>query len=88
MFIEGSIARTHAWWNLEAVPPEGGSPGPLEPFHYNGTRINLLACDGHAVSLGPGDFGPVTGYYAEEAYTDEGVLAVYALPEFWFHIDK
>ncbi len=80
MFVEGSMSRSHVGWNIEV-----GLTGPLDPFHYKGKRINLLACDGHAVTLGPSDFADYSG---EEVYTDEGKLAVYALPEFWFHIDK
>ena len=104
MFVDGSYGRMWTYWrhdapeNIEII--DGVSIElPAQPcggFHHKGTAANIVATDGHAVTL----FGGIEGNQKLLSFADyDGVYKVhhptayelgkvypYYLPEFWYRL--
>ena len=89
MFIDGSFPRDTTTWDPWTNSETYNTSNPVGAFHAGGKAANLVACDGHAVTVKDlleyeeEGFAP----YMVESGVELGNLYYYYLPMYWYKVD-
>ena len=74
MFVEANLTREMSYFATWAGTNSGY---PLDPYHNDGTEVNILACDGSAIRFS--DFALTIPPYN---------MTEWCLPAYWYRIDQ